>query len=279
MVKEYIPSNYKEALKLLNENDLMIVAGGTDVMVRNRNWSNMLPKFSKDAIYTRNLEELNYIRYENDELRIGANASLENILNYEKTPQLLKDAIYVMASPAIRNAGTIAGNIGNASPAGDTLPILYVLNAKILLENINDIREVSIKEFITGPGKTIKNSNEIIKEIIIENQNFSKIQFIKVGGRKTDAISKLSFTGAINIKDNIVKDLRLAFGAVGPTVIRKENIESKYVGLNVNDLKNNITNLVNDFNEVIKPIDDQRSNKVYRKQACLNLLKTFIDEI
>jgi CO/xanthine dehydrogenase FAD-binding subunit len=279
MVKHYIPTNLVEALEFIYNNTTKIIAGGTDLMVQRRNWSETPAVFENKVMYIANLEELNYIKKIDDHLHIGAVTPLTDILNHKDTPRMLKDAIEIMASPAIRNCATIAGNIGNASPAGDTLPVLYVYEALIVLETNNKSRILSIDEIITGPRKTVIMENELITEIIIPLTNFSEILFEKVGGRKADAISKVSFAGAIILKDNKIRSLRIAYGAVGPTVVRDKAIEEKYINLTRQELKSKIYDLKIDYINIVNPIDDQRSNKEYRHKVAINLLEKFIDAI
>ena len=133
MVEGYSPSTFEEALKILNEKDVIIYAGGTDLMVKNKNTTSLLPKFNKDLLYVGNLNELKEIKEDENKIKIGAACTLSSLLRVERIPEVLKEAIRHIASPAIRNMGTIGGNICNASPAGDTLPILYALDAKLKL--------------------------------------------------------------------------------------------------------------------------------------------------
>ena len=279
MVKHYIPSTLTEALEYIFNNETKIISGGTDLMVQRRNWAETPPKFDKDVIYIFNLKELNYIKKTDSFLHIGATTPVSNVLEHHDTPKLLKEVIKIMASPALRNIATIAGNIGNASPAGDTLPVMYLYNAKIKLETKNASRILPINEVILGPRNTILGNNEMITEIIIPLDEFTKINFTKIGGRKADAISKISFTGAINVVDSIVEDFRICFGAVGPTVVRNTDIENKYKNISLTKLKAGIANIVQDYAKIVKPIDDQRSTKEYRKKVALNLLQDFIQNI
>ena len=279
MVKHFIPKNLEEALKYLDEHQTTIISGGTDLMVQRRNWAEIPPLFKKDVVYIFNLDELRYITCRNDNLIIGANTRMSDLLVHLDVPELLKEAIYIIASPALRNMATLAGNIGNASPAGDTIPILYAMDAKVKLMSLDGERIINIEDLILGPRRTAINDNELIQEIIIPVKEFTSSSFIKVGGRKADAISKVSFTGAVRVEENIVKELAICFGAVGPTIIRKKSIEAKYQYITLEELKENIDSLVNDYSEFIKPIDDQRSNKEYRKKVTLNLLKEFITNL
>jgi CO/xanthine dehydrogenase FAD-binding subunit len=275
MVKHFIPSSLEEALNILNKEKVEIIAGGTDLMVQRRKWANTAPAF-KQTMNIINIPELSYIKAVNNKLHIGATTSLTEIANHDNTPELMKKAIYDIASPALRNIATIAGNIGNASPAGDTLPILYVLNAKIVLVSPQATRTLPIEEVILGPRKTVIKDNELIKEIILPIHTFTSTSFVKVGGRKADAISKVSFTGAVTIEDNIVLDIRIAFGAVGPVIVRSTKIENSIIEMNVEQIKDSLDHIVEAYSDLITPIDDQRSNKEYRKTVAKNLLKDFL---
>lgn len=275
MVNHYLPTSLKEALDLLQKEELEIIAGGTDLMVQRRNWANTKPNF-KSTINIININDLKYIVKKDNHIHIGSTTSMTDILNSEIVPELLRKAIFEIASPALRNVATIAGNIGNASPAGDTLPILYLLDAKVTIVDLNKEVTVPIEEVILGPRRTILSSNQLIKEIIIPPTSFTKTSFVKVGGRKADAISKLSFTGAVKINNNMIEDIRFAFGAVGPTIIRHRELEKNFQHISVKKAKENVEKLAKEYSPYITPIDDQRSTKKYRKQVSINLLKEFI---
>lgn len=279
MVKHYIPNTLTEALEFINQNDTEIIAGGTDLMVQKRNWAETPAKFANTVMYIANLSELNYINKIDDHLHIGATTPISDVLDHKDTPMLLKNAIKIMASPALRNCATIAGNIGNASPAGDTLPVLYIYEALIVLETNNKSRILPIEEVILGPRKTVIMKNELITEIIIPLTTFSGILFEKVGGRKADAISKVSFAGAIILKDNKIQSIRIAYGAVGPTIVRNKVIEEKYINLTRQELKENLSDIKMEYEKIVKPIDDIRSTKEYRKKVAINLLEKFIKSI
>ena len=279
MVDYLIPSSVKEVLKFINENKSKMISGGTDLMVQRRNWADVKALFDEKEVYIFNLTELKYINSLVGELHIGATTPVSDILNDERTPKLLKESIEIMASPALRNLATLPGNIMNASPAGDTLPILYVLDAKAVIESVDGRRIEDVEQIITGPRKTILKQNEMITEIIIPFSDFTHQTFVKVGGRKADAISKLSFTGAAKVVDGVVEDLRIAFGAVGPLIVRKREIENKYIGLTVKEIVERIQEVIEDYSPFITPIDDQRSSKEYRKKVSINLVKDFIERL
>ena len=225
MVNHYIPTTLEEALDILKKKDVKIIAGGTDLMVQRRKWANTVPQFNA-TMNIINIAELSYTKVSQGKLYVGSTTSLTDVLRCEATPDLLKTTIQEIASPALRNIATIAGNIGNASPAGDTIPILYVLNAKVTLQNKNASRTLPIEEVITGPRKTVMKKDEIITEIIIPLQEFTSTTFVKVGGRKADAISKVSFTGAVIIQNQMIMDIRIAFGAVAPVIVRSKKLKT-----------------------------------------------------
>lgn len=279
MVDSYRPINFKEALKLLKNNDCILFAGGTDLMVKNKRWSGIVPSFKKPVIFIGHLKEIKGIYKDENSLRIGSACSLTEIAENKNVPEFIKNVILDMASPATRNIATIGGNICNASPAGDTLPLLYALNTVLVLESTTGEREVPIEKFIIGPGKTIINKDEILKEILIPINNFNNFSYKKVGTRKATALSKLSFFGTSETHDGAIKDIRIAFGAVAPTVVRAKDLENKLKGIDKYNLANMITKISNEYSKLINPIDDQRSIAKYRKKVSLNLLEKFLREV
>ncbi|MBN1622796.1 MAG: FAD binding domain-containing protein [Clostridia bacterium] len=271
MVKSFIPGTYEEALELLDKNEMILMAGGTDLMVKKRNWAGLSPLFDKDVLFISELRELKYIRKSGGFIHIGAMTTLEDILVHRETPEILRKAVLLMASPGIRHIATLGGNIGNASPAGDSLPVLYILDAKIVIDGKGTERMVPIEEFILGPGKVYLESREMIKEIVINDVRFDMIHYEKIGGRKSDAISKISFAGGISYKKGRIDEFRCAFGAVAPTVVRSRKLEASVNGLGAEEIKKS-------YAELIRPIDDQRSTAVYRKKVCMNILDEFLDK-
>jgi len=278
-VKTVIAKTLKEALTALDAHPYQIVAGGTDLLIQNRSHTGMPIGFKGDCLYISLIDELNYIKADQERVYIGATTPLETILNHHLTPKLLEHIIYEMASPAIRHTGTLAGNIVNASPAGDSLVGLYLMDAKVKCQSLNKTRIVDINQFITGLRKTQLKANEMITEIQIPKCTFDHIMFKKVAPRRSDAISKLSFAGAVSISNQQIKDIRMAFGAVYITVVRDKTIEEKYTDISLEKLKASIPEVIKDYESLIQPIDDQRSNKVYRKQVALNLIEAFINRL
>ncbi len=278
MINHFIPKNLSEALDILSNHDCYIIAGGTDLMVQKHRSSGLLPTFEKDVLYISNLEELNFIRSDDKGVHIGATTKYRDISSSELVPQLLKDVISELASPNIRNMATLAGNIGNASPAGDTLVALYVLDAYLVLQNKESKREILVKDFIKGVRKIDRKPDEMITEIVIPHHDLH-YYWKKVGSRAAESISKLSFLGAYITKDGIIKDLRIGFGSVSITVVRNKDIEKQYCGLKIDEFSQQIPEIISKYDEIINPITDQRSTKDYRKKVAMNLLKDFLTKI
>ena len=276
MVKHYIPQTLKEAIKILNNHECYIMAGGTDLMVIKHRRSGLLPNFDKSVCYISNIKELQYIHEDELGLHIGAGTKLVDIENNILVPDLLKQIIHELASPNIRNMATLAGNIANASPAGDSIVGLFLLNAKIVLVGADEIRYLPIEEFVLGVRKINRKSNELIKEIFIPHNDDLNTYWKKVGSRAAESISKVMFAGGYQVENGKVVDLRMAIGSVSITAVRSRTVEHKYIGMTVEELHNNVDNIVKDMSQFITPITDQRSTKAYRFKVATNIIKDFI---
>lgn len=275
MVNHFIPQTFYEALEYRASHPCYIMAGGTDLMVQKFVSSSLLPAFDKDVIYLANLNELNYVKKdENGKVHIGASTKYVDILASEDTPKLMKDIIIEIAGPNIRNMATLVGNIANASPAGDSLVGLYLLDAEVVLASLKGNRIVPINELIIGVRKLSLRDDEIIKEVIIPTHNELTTYWKKVGSRKAESISKCTFAGAYEIENGILKDIRLAFGSVSVTVVRNRALEEKLIGLKLNEL--NPDKVVELYKDAIAPISDQRSKKEYRYKVEMNIVKDFV---
>ena len=279
MVTGYYPTTLNEAADFLQAHpDALLISGGTDVMV--------VKKVAESEIFLNRIEEIKQVEQTEDTLRIGAGMTYRELLASSLVPEVLKEAIRGIASPAIRNLGTMAGNICNASPAGDTLPVLYALDAKLVLVHSESgklhFRKVAIEDFIKGIRKIDLSPGEMVSAIEIPRQGYDNLQttlYQKVGARQSEAISKLSFVGLGKIKEGQVMDVRIAFGSVGVTSIRKRALEKCLIGKSFDEIKAEKKAIIEAYSTYINPIDDQRSTAVYRKKVCLNLLGAFIEAL
>ena len=276
MGQKIIPNNLHEALVALSEHDCYIVAGGSDIMLQKRNTAGELPKFDKDVLFIANLDELHKEYVDDEGLHIGATITLEEILNRKLTPQILKECIKELASVNIRHFATLPGNIANASPAGDTIVVDILLDAKLKLTSIRGNRYVLAEDFVKGVRKTDLAKDEIIEEIIFPKYDFDDLTWFKVGSRKAESISKVSFAGCYKLAGDKIKTIRLAFGSVFIKAVRSHELEKELEGMSLKELSNRIEEYVEKYANVISPIDDQRSTKKYRYEVSKNIVREYL---
>jgi len=261
------PKTLKEFFDIKTENPVAkIIAGGTDILVRLKDefdWPFLID--------ISQIEELKGISKKSNLIQIGALITFTEIEKNEslkKYAEVLVQAAFIIGSPQIRNKGTIGGNIANASPAGDSLPPLYVLNAELELTSSSGTRRIPINEFFTGPGKSVLGNDEIISAINIPAEEDLKGVFLRLGQRQSLAISKVSLALVKNTKTN---EFRIALGSVAPTVVRAPKTEKLLSENSLNE------RLINEACETVcketVPISDIRSEAEYRKEMCGVLLR------
>lgn len=279
MVDGIRPENLQEALEELSTRAYTVMAGGTDLMVQRARGFALAPEFDKPLLFIEHLSELKKIYVENNEIHIGACAILTDIMLSDIVPAVFKEMIGQMASPPTRNMATLAGNICNASPAGDTLPYLYAVDAKIVLQSIEGKRTMLISEFITAPKKTILKENELVTDIIIPNKVYGKHVYRKLGQRKGMSLTKASLLGMADIQDGKIVDIRIALGSVSAIIARSQEIEESMKHKKVETVQKEIAMILAQYDTLIKPIDDARSTAVYRKKVSLGMIADFLTNI
>lgn len=276
MVDVFKALSLSEALGIRRDQKVIPFAGGTDLMVRYRSWSGTNPVFDRPVLLIGDIEGLKTIRADKDWLIIGSSATLTELLEAQAIPQDLKSVLIQMASPAVRNVATIGGNICNASPAADTLPYLYATDATVYLQNQTSFREIPIRDFILGPGHTVLAEDELLVSIRIPLKNYDFTQYRKVGTRKANALTKVSFFGIAAKKDDYLTEVHMSLGAVGPTVVRSLAAEQILKGLAKVEIPTVRDAVQDSLSPLIQPIDDQRSSKAYRQSVARRLVDTFL---
>ena len=270
--------NINEALELKAKYNPIIFAGGTDLMVEHLRGSNLIAKFDRPVLFINYLDELKGIKEDENNIIIGALTTFDEIIKSHLTPQVLKESASGIAGPPIRNIATIGGNICNASPSADSLPSLYAMDSILRLKNKDSQRDIKIKDFITGVGKTIIKDDEILTHIIIPKKDYEYSFYKKIGTRKANALSKLAIC-ALALKENDKYRFKISFCTLGTTITRDESIEEKFIVSNINEWKNNINLIQEAYSNIMKPRDSARSTALYRKKCALNLIKYFIEDI
>jgi CO/xanthine dehydrogenase FAD-binding subunit len=248
-----------------------VFAGGTDILVSMRQ-RNVTPK---TLISLDRIESLKGIDDRNDEIFIRACTTHDEIL---RSPLLFRHALVLtkavreLGSPQIRNMGTIGGNIVTASPAGDTLPPLYVLKAEVEIQSGTSLRRMPVDEFIKGPGFTSLLPGEIVIGVAIpKDAPWNITHYEKVGKRKALAIAIAGLAALIRISGSgVISDARLAWGSLGPTIVVSKTVEAALIGepLNLKTLENAAAYA----REAVSPISDVRGGKEYRRTLAGNLL-------
>ena len=185
------PPTWREALEARAEHPgALPIWGGTDVMVE-LNFARKRPETLLDL--TR-VDELSRWDAEDGWLRIGAGVSYTRVIDElgDRLPGLAM-ASRTVGSPQIRNRGTIGGNLGSSSPAGDALPPLFACGAEVELESVRGSRRVPVEEFVTGPKKNVLADDELIAAVWMPVRDGAAQQFAKVGTRNAMVIAVCSF--------------------------------------------------------------------------------------
>lgn len=277
-----------EACEMLAENpEAEVLAGGTDFMVE----VNYRHRSPKAVVAISGVRELAEWRVEDGKadagdaarygtLWIGANLTYTEMANpdFARLLPALTQAARTVGSPQIRNAGTIGGNLGTASPAGDTLPVLAALDAKILLRSTEGSRELALSDFITGPKQTALQQGEIIEGVRVplaapqNGANDSAIgrgEFLKVGTRNAMVIS---VAGLALIARHDIQRVCVGLGSVAAVPVRPTEAE-EWISPRLDWQQRSPLDPsdVETFGEMVaqaaSPIDDHRSTAVYRRHA------------
>jgi xanthine dehydrogenase small subunit len=256
------PRTIHDALGMLRDDpELVPMAGCTDLYVALNFGTPTGTKF----LDLWPLERLKKIQLKDDVLEIGALATFADIMgsrHVKKRLPMLVESARQIGGPQIQNRATIGGNIANASPAGDSLPVLAAAEAVVVLRNADAARRIPFTEFYTGYRKTVRRPDELILAIEIPRQE-GRQWFRKVGTRAAQAISKVVIAAVRDTKP------RIAIGSVAATVVRAPKTEAALAnGASIDEA-------MRVLGAEITPIDDVRSTADYRRTVAANLLRRF----
>jgi xanthine dehydrogenase small subunit len=256
------PRTLQDALRMLrDEGPLTPLAGATDLYVA----LNFGTLENTRFLNLWGLHPLRRVTQREDMLRIGALATYTAL----RRSRLVRRRLPILVSAArevgglqIQNRGTLGGNVANASPAGDTLPVLAVAEAIVVLRSADGERRIPFGEFYTGYRASVRRPDELIVAFEIPEIH-GRQWFRKVGTRAAQAISKVVMAAVRGPRT------RIALGSVAPTVIRLPRVERALSdGGSVEDA-------LRQLDEDIQPIDDLRSTAAYRRDVAANLLRRF----
>jgi CO/xanthine dehydrogenase FAD-binding subunit len=267
-VAVFLPTSLEEALDVVaRAPEAELLAGGTDFMVQVNAGTRRPPA----VLSLRGVPELRGWRRDGDEIVLGAGLTYTEMLapEFGDLVPLLAQAARTIGSPQIRNAGTIGGNLGTSSPAGDTLPALAVLGAQIGVGRRGSIRTLGIDELMTGPKRTSLEPGEIIVDVRLPAALGTQ-EFLKVGPRNAMIIAVASVALLVDWR---ARQVKVALGSVGPVIMRPAEAEAfaaSQISWEEHDIAGGRAAL-DEFARLVRagaqPIDDHRSTAEYRLHA------------
>lgn len=257
-------TSLQDALGILRDDSRTPIAGATDLGVALHFGTTKARRFLDIS----RIDDLRAITVSGDTLVIGALASYTAIIRSPDVAEhlpMLASAAGQIGGVQIQNRGTLAGNVANASPAGDSLPVLAAADAVVVLACVEGVRRVPLTAYYTGYRMSVARADELITAIEIPAVA-GRQWFRKVGTRAAQAISKIVMAGVRDADGSV----RLSLGSVAPTVVRAVRTEAALAeGASADEAARVL-------DTEIAPIDDIRSTAVYRRRVAGNLLRRFL---
>jgi CO/xanthine dehydrogenase FAD-binding subunit len=265
------PQALNEALDALRETPLAILAGGTDFYP-----ARVGKPLDDDVLDITAIDGLRGIGRRDGSWRIGALASWTDLIRADDLPPAfdgLKAAAREVGGVQIQNAGTVVGNICNASPAADGVPSLLALDAVVELASAAGDRTVPLADFITGNRATVRAPHELVTGLSIPAQGAgAESAFLKLGARKYLVISIVMAGFVIEPDGATVGRARIAVGACAPVARRLAALEAALAGKPLDETLGDHVE-ADHLAAVLAPIDDVRGSAGYRAEAALTLVR------
>lgn len=271
----FLPGTLNEVVEYkTNNKKCSVTSGATDLGVQLNKGHSVQGKI----LSLNNLTEAYEILDTEKALEIGAKASLTDIeKKCEKSFPEFSQMLHLFASPQIKNKGTLVGNIVNASPIADTIPFLMVAGAELDIVSDSGKRSVDINDFYQpGYKKLDLKDDELVSKVSIPKTS-GQFKLYKVSVRKDLDISTVTFAAKYEIENNKFKSIDIAFGGVGPKVLKVSGVSNSALGQTLSaDL---FSKLADDVISEVTPMSDHRGSKEFRFKLCQNLLLKFGKEI
>lgn len=269
------PQELAEALRLLADGPRTILAGGTDLYPATARQA-----LEGDILDITEISGLRGIHRDAQAWRIGAATPWADIIAADLPPAFdaLKQAAGEVGSVQIQAAGTVGGNLCNASPAADGVPPLLVLDAEIAIAGPTGRRQVPLAEFITGPRQTALAPGELVTGLVIpEEATGGRSGFLKLGARAYLVISIAMVAARIEIAAGRIADLALSVGACSAVATRLTAVEASLIGAPVAD----IDQVMSDAGIIaaLSPISDIRGSDTYRAEAAATLIRRVLADL
>lgn len=266
MVNGYKPSSLQEAVEIKSRTNAIPYAGGTDLMVKN------IP--GAVYLFVNDIDEIKKITEDDEYIRIGAAVTFTEALACDLVPPLMKEAVTKIAAPAIRNAGTFGGNLGNGSDKADSVLAGFALDARVRLVSAGGERIIPFDDFCVKRGVTNIADDELIAEILLPKDKCAlPYYYKKIGGRSALAISRVAFAGVYDIRDGVIGSFSVTVIGEGKFT-RYRDIEATLIGKSVDEVKANADAYAAKFIEKMTFIRGRVSVE-YRRTVVTNLLKDY----
>ena len=269
------PLTLDDALMLKKDySNAVLINGATDIALKQTKKNELLT----EIIDLSGVDELKIYDEAENGFYFGAGTSLENLKAIcEKEFPALYDILKIFGSLQIRNLATIGGNIGSASPIGDTIPVLIAYKAKVIVQSSKSKREIDIEDFIKGYRKTDLKSDELITSVFIPKPDKNIfVKSFKVSKRKDLDISTVSLVCRLVLENDNVKEIILAYGGMAEITKRARRTEDYLIGKKWH--RKTIEEAMKIVYDEFKPISDARSSEEFRKVIAKNLLmKVYLD--
>ena len=270
------PTTLSDALHVLSEKRSTIIAGGTDFYP-----ARVGKPLDEDVLDVTAIESLRAIEDGGDHYVIGATTTWTDLIR-EDLPdwfRAMKLAAKEVGGVQIQNAGTIVGNVCNASPAADGAPGLLALDASVVLASLSGERIIPITEFVLGNRSTARKPDEIVVGLRIPKcRADAKSTFLKLGARKYLVISIVMVSAILEVSaEGMVDRCRVAVGSCSEVATRLHDLETKLRGMPADDRLAGL--ITTDHLTPLSPIGDVRGSAGYRRDAALTLVRRAIDEL
>lgn len=273
------PETLAEAYALLSgrERAMKVIAGGTDLMVL----MNARSLDSAEFLDIWRIDELRGISEEGDALRIGALTTYTQLIRSDliqrHAPSLVA-ASRTIGAIQIQNRGTIGGNIVNASPAGDSLPVLAAYDAELEIGSLRGARRVSFNQFYTGYRRAKLEHDELVLAVRLPKLREDERDFFwKVGTRRAQAISKTMLAARARMSGETLETIAIGVGSVAPTVIRASQTERLLTNATLTPAL--VEQARRTIAQEVAPQNDFRSTEHYRRVVTGNVLVKFLREL